>query len=116
MKVLNHPDDCDLNGSNGAVRLSVSYGDGQTGTALVIRNGSILAGGADLSNVLLGTAEDLHGDSVTVRSTVSQTNKSTPHFSAVHNVSGSQVHEQFIVGDVFDEGTSAAVAETISFK
>ena len=116
MKVVTHVDECDLNGSTGDVRLAVSYGDGQTGTAMVIRNGSVLAAGADLSHVLLGTAEDLTGQSVIVRSTISQTNKSTPHFSAVHTVSASRMHEQFIVPDEFDQGTSAAMAETIKFK
>jgi hypothetical protein len=116
MKVVNHADVCDLNGSTGEVRLAVSYGDGHTGTAMVIRDGSVLAAGADLTNVLLGTAAELAGGSVVVRSTISQTNKSTPHFSAVHNVSASQMHESCIVGDVFDQGTSAAVAETITFK
>lgn len=116
MKVVKHGDDCALNGGAGAVRLTMSYGDGQIGTAIVTRDGVVLAGGADLENVLLGMANELAGHAVIVRSTISQADKSTPHFSAVHDVFGSAIHEQYIVADLFDAGTSAVVVETITFK
>ena len=116
MKVVNHSDEFNVSGSTGPVRLTMSYGDGQDGTALVTKNGTVIVGGADLANVLLGNAEDLAGQTVIVRSTIGQTDKSTQHFSAVHDVFGSAVHEQFIVADVFDTGTSAVVVETITFK
>lgn len=115
MKTVTQADTCQLNGSTGDVRLAVSFGDGQTGTAMIIRKGVVLAAGADLSNVLIGTAADLAGDLVVIRSVVSQTNKSTDHLSAVHSVTGSQIHDMFVAADVFDQGTSALVVETITF-
>ena len=116
MKIVNQSDDSTLGGSTGPVRLSVSYGDGQGGTALVTNNGTVIAGGRDLHSVLLGNAEDLVGSTIIVRSTISQENKSTQHFSAVHDVIGATVHNEFVVADIFDAGTSAVVVETINFK
>ena len=115
MKIVNQSDSSSVVSSTGPVRLNVSYGDGQGGTALVTKDGSVIAGGRDLNGVLLGNAEDLVGSTVIVRSTVSQENKSTDHFSAVHDVIGATVHDQFVVADVFDAGTSAVIVETITF-
>ena len=116
MKLVNHSDSCGLNGSEGDVRLAVTFGDGQTGTSTVVVDGNVVAAGASLSNVLIGQAENLAGKSVIVRSLVSQGNASSQHFSVVHDVAASKTHQQFIVADVFDTGVSASIAETVTFS
>ena len=107
---------CALAPSTGSVHLSVTFGDGQTGTILVVVNGAPVAAGANLGQMLLGTVEQLAGKTAVVRSIVSRTNPSAEHFSVVHDVSASQTRQQFVVTDEFDESDSGSVAETITFS
>jgi len=116
MKVKPHSDSCPLGVSQGDVHLSIAFGDGQTGTSLVLRGDTTVAAGGDLENVLVGTVDLLKGKSIVVRSLVSQTNSAADRFSVTHEISASETHQEFSVTDTFADGeSSVSVRETISF-
>jgi hypothetical protein len=115
MKQINHQDTYQIGDPDNELRLSIIYGDGQTGSSDVEVNGVLIASGT-LDEVLLGDAGDIvtNGGTVIARSIITQTNASSEHFSVVHDLEGGTATQRLLVADQFDQGTSASVTETIT--
>jgi hypothetical protein len=105
-----------LNTTTDEVRLSVSFGDGQSGDSEVELDDVVLASGT-LTNLLLGTNSELKARNarmIVIRSIIDQTNSNTIHLSVVHVLTGGVTTVRNVVSDVFDKGTSAVVTQTVT--
>ncbi len=63
---------------SGDITLTVVVGNGQRGNTLVAVGSAVLANGPNISNLRIGKGSDLVGSTLSVISTVSQVNTSTP--------------------------------------
>jgi hypothetical protein len=106
-----------LDTSNDDVRLSVAFGDGQSGDSDVELDGVLLASGS-LRDLMLGSNKQLKAakSTIIVRSLVDHTNDNTNHLSVVYDLKGGDAPARIVVTSTFDKGPSASIKQVIKFS
>lgn len=97
------------------VRISILIGDGQFGTS-VMWIGERIFGPGDIANVVLGDGADLTGETLVIKSIVTDINDQTNHTSVTYDLDGGPVAANHVVEAVVDqEGDSVIYRTRIRF-
>ena len=88
--------------ASGEVFLSIVFGDGQLGTSVVVYNNKILRMG-DIQNLKIGSGPDLAGNSVKIKSTVTDVNDKTDRTSVTYTLRGGTQDREFAANGMVEE-------------
>jgi len=100
--------------AQGTVRLSITIGDAQIGGSVVHLGDRELAIG-DISNLTIGTGSALKGQTLSIKSVVTDTNDATNRTSVSYRLTGGKTDQSFSQTATVDEdGDSVVYRATVS--
>ena len=86
------------------ITVTVVVGNGQRGNTLVAVDSEELANGPNVTSLAIGKGTDLAGKTLTLLTTVSQTNTSTPDAVVTYRVRGGAQDRDFQLQHAFADG------------
>jgi hypothetical protein len=93
------------------VRISILIGDGQFGTS-VMWVGEHIFGPGDIEDVVLGTGPDLIGETLVIKSNVTDINDQTNHTSVTYDLDGGMAAARHVVEAIVDEEGDSVIYRT----
>jgi hypothetical protein len=94
-----------------SVRISILIGDGQFGTS-VMWVGERIFGPGDIEDVVLGTGPDLIGETLVIKSIVTDINDQTNHTSFTYDLDGGPAPARHVVEAIVDEEGDSVIYRT----
>ncbi|PYO83085.1 MAG: hypothetical protein DMD65_06815 [Gemmatimonadetes bacterium] len=86
------------------ITVTVVVGNGQRGNTLVAVGSEELANGPNITNLVIGNGSDVAGKALTLLTTVSQTNTSTPDAVVTYRVRGGAQDRDYQLQEAFADG------------
>jgi hypothetical protein len=105
----------DYHVGNGKITISIAVGDGQMGTSAVWLGHTKVVQGVDIENFGIGGGEQLRGQTLVIKTVVTDTNDQTNHTCVTYTLSGGVKDSQiFLEATVDDNGDSVLYRAAIN--